>query len=64
MNITKQIIIFFTIALICVLLSSVGLYLLNEVVGKYYAGLAIFIIPLITLGTIIFYSLKKEKVKK
>jgi len=54
----KDILYFYTIVLICLLISSYGIYLINSIVGIYSIGAILFIIPILTISTLI-YQLKK-----
>lgn len=55
----KDILYFYIIVLICLLISSYGIYLINSIAGIYLIGTVIFIIPLATITTILI-SLKKS----
>jgi len=54
----KDILYFYTIVLICLLISSYGIYLINSIAGIYSIGAILFTIPLLTILTLI-YQLKK-----
>jgi len=43
----KNIIIFYFILFVSMIISAFGIYLLTEIVGKIYAGFVIFFIPLL-----------------
>lgn len=59
-NKTKNILIFYTIVLICAIVSSFGLHLIHIPTAKMFAGVSITIIPFLTVFTII-YELSKAK---
>ena len=54
----KDILYFYITVLICLLISSYGIYLINSIVGIYSIGTILFIIPILTISTIL-YTLKK-----
>jgi len=61
MNITKKILIFYFIVLVCLSISSFGVYILDEEIGLVYAGSTIAITPILTILTIIISTLKSSK---
>ncbi|WP_418186743.1 hypothetical protein [Aliarcobacter lanthieri] len=61
MNITKQILIFYFILLLCLLISSLGIWIIDNNKGIFLIGLSLFIVPLLAFMTILFSLFKKAK---
>jgi len=55
----KNILIFYTIILICLSLSSYGLMILDKELGNIYLSYTILILPIMTIFSIIFQLMKK-----
>lgn len=64
MNTTKNILIFYTIVIICLLISCSGIYLYDTIAGIYALSAILTIIPVVTILSIIITALKKQKSKK
>lgn len=61
MNKTKNIIIFYSIVLASMLISSIGAYILAPDFGLKYASLSLIIIPILTIITIVYLHTKGNK---
>jgi len=60
MNTTKNILIFYFIVLVCLCISSSGVYLLDDIAGLVYASISIAITPILTIFSIVT-SASREK---
>lgn len=57
----KNVIVFYAIVLVSLLTSSVGIYILNDLLGRIYVGATLFIIPLLLIYTIIYKLIPTKK---
>jgi len=60
MNPTKDILIFFFIVMVCVAISALGVYLLDEKIAKLYLGFSLSAIPLIAIISIIYSQMRTK----
>ena len=61
LNTTKKIIIFYFIVIICLCISSVGVYLLDDLAGIIYASISIAITPILTIFSIITQASREKQ---
>jgi len=57
----KNVIVFYAIVLVSLLTSSIGIYILNDLLGRIYVGATLFIIPLLLIYTIIYKLIPTKK---